>query len=85
MLFRPTTREEIARRKRIPRVDTLSHFCKVTGAQDDDSVEVRFQIDAALLAPASLKQLKELQADLLVEAAKSAQRDLSGRGSTYER
>lgn len=85
MLFRPTTREEIARRKRIPRVDTLSHFCKVTGAQDDDSVEVSFQIDAALLAPASLKQLKELQADLLVEAAKSAQRDLSGRGSTYER
>jgi hypothetical protein len=83
--FRPSTRDEIEMRKRIPRIATLEHFREVTGAKDDDSVEVSFQFDEVLLAPASLAQLEELQADALAEAAKSAQRDLSDRGVTFER
>lgn len=83
--FRPSTRKEIEQRKRIPRIATLAHFNKVAGAKAEDSVEVSFQFDEALLAPASLALLEELQADVLAEAAKSAQRDLSNRGVTFER
>ncbi len=84
-LLRPATREEVERRMRFPRVDTLAHFCDVTGAKDQDSVEVSFQVEAAILAPASLTQLKKLQAELLEEAAKSAERDVSDRGASFDR
>jgi hypothetical protein len=84
-LFRPATRQAVEQQKRIPRISTLAHFCDVAGAKDEDSVEVNFPVDAVLLAPASLPQLEQLQSDLLAEAAKSVQRDLSDRGVTIER
>ena len=84
-MFRPSTRNEIEQRKRIPRIATLAHFRDVSGAKDTDSVDISFPVDAELLEPARLTQLEKLQADLLAAAAKSAQRDLGGRGFVLKR
>lgn len=79
--FQPSLRREIARTKSLPRIDTLAHWCELSGASDSSSLETSFPIEGPLFEPYRFDELETVQMAALLQAGVESEQDMSNCGA----